>query len=59
MQVTIENGMLIIKVPVNKPLEPSKTGKTLLVASSRGNVTTSALVEGKPVVIGLNAYVSK
>jgi hypothetical protein len=59
MQVTIENGFLTIKVPVNKPLVPSKSGKTLLVASSGGNVTTTAMVEGRPVVVGLNAYIGK
>lgn len=42
-------------------LEPkgtkSKSGKTELVASSHGNQATTAQVNGKPVVIGLNAYI--
>ena len=48
---------LTITVPVS--LRPSKSGKTMLVASSGGNVTTSAIVDGKPVTVGLNAYIPK
>ena len=61
MQVSIKenNGgsTLTIEVPVS--LRPSKSGKTMLVAASGGNVTTSAIVDGKPVTVGLNAYIPK
>lgn len=57
MKVTLEGPELVIRIPVNEPLMPSKTGKTLVVASSHGNKTTDVLVDGKPVVLGLNAYV--
>lgn len=60
MKATIKNNILTLEIPLNKPT-PSKTGKTLIVASSGGNVTTSATVEhnGKacPITIGLNAYI--
>jgi hypothetical protein len=59
MKVTIEGNELVVRVPVNKPLVASKSGKTMLVASSNGNVATAATVDGKPVVIGLNAYVRR
>lgn len=60
MKVTIENNELVIRIPVEpSPLRPSKSGKTLIVATSSGNVTTSCIVEGKPVVIGLNAYIPR
>ena len=36
---------------------PSASGKTLVVASTRGNAVTDVLVDGKPVTIGLNAYI--
>jgi hypothetical protein len=36
---------------------PSATGKTLVVASTRGNMKTEATVNGKQIVIGLNAYI--
>lgn len=56
MQVKIEGGNLIITIPMTKPT-PSASGKTLSVASSHGNVQTAAIVDGKPVTIGLNAYI--
>lgn len=57
MDVTIENGVLVIKIKMDNPPKRSASGKTLVVASSRGNVVTTAMVQGKPVVIGLNAYI--
>ena len=59
MNVKIENGELIVRIPVENPMRPSKSGKTLIVATSSGNVVTSAEVDGKPVTIGLNAYVRR
>jgi len=53
---TIEDGVLTIKFPLTEPT-PSKSGKSLTVASTHGNLTTSATVHGKPVVVGLNAYI--
>ena len=56
MTATIKNNVLIIEIPIYAP-RPSSTGKTLSVASSGGNITTTATVNGKPVIIGLNAYI--
>ena len=36
---------------------PSQSGKTLIVASSRGNKETAVTVDGKPVYVSVNAYV--
>jgi hypothetical protein len=38
---------------------PSASGKTLVVASTRGNATTKTEIDGKPIIIGLNAYIKK
>jgi hypothetical protein len=59
MQATIDSKTkeLVIRVKLNAEPEPSKSGKTLVVASSHGNQPTAALVDGKPVVVGLNAYI--
>jgi hypothetical protein len=38
---------------------PSSSGKTLVVASTRGNAPTTAIVNGKPVVVGVNAYIKR
>jgi len=59
MQAEIKDGNLIITIPVQDPPAPSKSGKTLVVASSHGNQPTAAQVNGQPVVIGLNAYVKR
>jgi hypothetical protein len=56
MTAKIENGNLVVTIPMQPPA-PSKTGKTLVVASSLGNQRTAAMVDGKPVIIGLNAYI--
>ncbi len=59
MKVSIENNELVIRIPVENPPQPSASGKTLVVASSRGNQKTDVLVDGKPITIGLNAYIAK
>jgi hypothetical protein len=56
MKTRIEGGKLIIEIEMQKPT-PSATGKTLVVASSRGNQKTEAMVDGKNVIIGINAYI--
>ena len=35
------------------------SGKTLVVASTGGNQATTATVQGKPIIIGLNAYIKR
>ena len=57
MEATIEGNELIIRLTVQDPPQRSASGKTLVVASSRGNKVTSAVVNGKPVTIGVNAYI--
>jgi len=59
MQVSIEGDELVIRMKMLDKPTKSKSGKTLLVATSGGNVLTDALVDGKAVTIGLNAYISK
>ena len=56
MQVTIEKNELVIRIPMVEP-RPSASGKTLVVATTGGNQVTTAMVNGKPVTIGLNAYI--
>jgi hypothetical protein len=52
----IRDGSLIITIPMNVPPAVSGSGKSLVVASTYGNVQTDLQVNGKPVVIGVNAY---
>ena len=58
MEAKIEDGKLIIKIDLQEPT-PSASGKTLVVATTHGNVVTECVINGKPVVIGLNAYIKK
>ncbi len=53
----IKNGRLIISLKLQKPTH-SKSGKTLVVASTHGVKRSSVLVDGKPVLYNANAYVS-
>ncbi len=58
INVEIKNNQLIVTADLETPT-PSASGKTLVVCSSRGNMTTKAQVQGKPVIVGLNAYIRK
>ena len=56
MIVTKEGNELVIRVPIGS-VTPSKSGKSSVVYSSHGNKTTDLIIQGKPVTIGLNAYI--
>jgi hypothetical protein len=56
MKTTIKDNVLHIEIPLHAP-RPSATGKTLTVASSNGNKPTAAMVNGHPIVVGVNAYI--
>lgn len=58
IQVSIDGKQLVIRADLETPT-PSASGKTLVVASTRGNLRTSVEVAGKPVTVGLNAYIAK
>jgi hypothetical protein len=57
MKVTVEKDKLIIEIGLSP--HPSKSGKTIVIASTAGNIPTTATYDGKPVILGLNAYVRK
>jgi len=57
LTASIEGEYLVIRVPLNAKPTPSATGKTLVVASSHGNKQTEVEIEGKPVFVGVNAYI--
>lgn len=53
-----KNKTLVITIPCQEPT-PSASGKTLVVASTHGNVALPGVtIAGKPVKLGLNAYIS-
>ena len=53
----IEGNELVIRITVNDRPEPSSSGKTMIIASSHGQITTDCVVNGKNLVIGMNAYI--
>ena len=59
MKVTIESGEIVIRLAMNPTPQPSASGKTLVVASSHGNQASAAIVNGKPVVVGVNCYITR
>jgi hypothetical protein len=58
LKADLKDGKLIIEIDTQEP-EPSKTGKTLTIASTRGNQVTPILVHGQPLIVGLNAYIKR
>ncbi|HEY5123633.1 MAG TPA: hypothetical protein VIK14_07850 [Ignavibacteria bacterium] len=58
MEAKIENGKLIIIIDLQESTA-SASGKNLVVATTHGNVVTECVIDGKNVVIGLNAYIKK
>ena len=38
---------------------PSKSGKTLIVASTHGSAASTAAVNGQPVIVSVNCYTKK
>lgn len=47
--------MLTVSVPISK--RPSGSGKTTIIASTNGNQSSDVIVNGKQVIVGLNAYI--
>ncbi len=56
MKVEIKDNKFFIEIDLQEPT-PSSSGKTLVVASTHGNTVTQVMINGKPVTIGLNAYI--
>lgn len=56
MKIEVREGNLVITLPLQTPT-PSASGKTLVVATTRGNIKTDVLINGKPVTVGVNAYI--
>lgn len=45
------------KMPTSKKdVEPSKSGKSLIYASTNGNLNTGLKINGSDLILGLNAY---
>jgi hypothetical protein len=56
VEMTIEGDILTLKVDLTKEFGPSSSGKTIIIASTEGNVSVPDDEEKK---IGLNVYRKK
>jgi len=55
VEMTVEGTILTIRVDLSKEFGPSSTGKTLIIASTEGNVT----IPDRQEKVGLNVYRKK
>jgi hypothetical protein len=56
IDMTVEGRVLIIKVDLTKQFGPSPSGKTIIIASTEGNVSAPG---SEHVKLGLNVYQMK
>jgi hypothetical protein len=59
MKIEIKDKQIIITLDIQDPPAPSASGQTLVVASTHGNQATTATIQGKPVIVGVNAYIRR
>lgn len=52
----VDGGHLVLSIPLQRA-QRSKSGKTLIVATTHGILETDAHIDGKPVAVGLNAFI--
>ena len=55
VQMTVEGNILTIRVDLSKEFGPSASGKTIIIASTEGNLSVPAREEK----VGLNVYRKK
>ena len=56
VEIKVEGNILTIKVDLTKEFGPSSSGKTIIIASTEGNIAIEGHEEAK---IGLNVYKKK
>jgi hypothetical protein len=55
VEMTVENGILLIRVDLSKEFGPSSSGKTIIIASTEGNIS----IPDREEKVGLNVYRKK
>lgn len=55
VEMTLEGTILTMKIDISKDFGPSKSGKSITIASTEGNIS---LPDAEDVKIGLNVYKS-
>ena len=55
VEMTVAGNILMIKVELSKEFGPSASGKTIIIASTEGNIT----IPEREEKVGLNVYRKK
>ena len=55
VEMTVQGTMLTIKVDLTRDFGPSSSGKTIIIASTEGNIT----IPNREEKVGLNVYRKK
>lgn len=55
VEMSVEGTVLTIRVDLSKEFGPSSTGKTIIIASTEGNVT----IPNRQEKVGINVYRKK
>ncbi|HEY5555777.1 hypothetical protein [Acetobacterium sp.] len=56
VEMKMEDNILMIKVDLTKEFGPSASGKTIIIASTEGNIS---IPDKENIKIGLNVYKKK
>jgi hypothetical protein len=56
VDMNVEGNTLVIKVDLSQEFGPSSSGKTIIIASTEGNVSVPGMEDKK---VGLNVYRKK
>ena len=59
MKVEVKGNELVITMPIVKPFKPSKSEKSDMVANSGGIVATNCIIDGRPLHVGVNAFLKR
>jgi len=56
MIASIKDKTLVLVLPL-MPLLPSKSGRSRILASTGGGKASEVVIDGKPVIVNVTAYV--
>jgi hypothetical protein len=59
MKAEIKGKELIITLTLEQPPQASASGKSLVIATTKGNQESELKIDNKPVIIGVNAYIKR
>lgn len=57
LEAKIEDGHLLLKIPLKKEPVKSTSGKSVVIASTHGNQKTECRLNGQVITVGVNAFI--